>query len=135
MEFLRTRSWHYRYAEEVGYAVKEKRRVLETLERESLAWDRREGGARFTHCPTLRQGLSAYAAKQASIRRGLSAKFSRIWADHVDVSQNLNTDNDAQLPTESLRRDSDAIIMPAQVESDDEVLHLDKADESENDLE
>ncbi|GJE98768.1 CxC2 domain-containing protein [Phanerochaete sordida] len=134
MEFLRTRSRHYRYMEEVGYVVEEKRRVIETLEKESLAWDRREGGARSTSCAILRQGLSAYAAKQAAIRRGLSAKFSRIWADKVDVSQIVSMDEDTQPPTESLCPDPDAIVMPAHVESDDEALHLDEAEESEDDL-
>ncbi|KAF7792933.1 hypothetical protein EIP86_004036 [Pleurotus ostreatoroseus] len=88
VEYLRTRARARRIQEEVKLLAEERRRILVSLEKSALDWDRREGeSAERSDCPITQQGLAAYAAKQAKILRALAAKFQILWttsegADH-----------------------------------------------------
>ncbi|GJE98466.1 CxC2 domain-containing protein [Phanerochaete sordida] len=77
-EWLRARARPLRYREEIGHIREERRRTVVTLEKVALDWEAR-GAAREVSCPLLREGLRAYAAEQASIQRGFSAHFQRLW--------------------------------------------------------
>ena len=66
-----------RYKEQVLLVQEEKRRVLESLERTALAWDARAPLGDTTE----KQGLAAYAARQAGMHRRLKAKFMSLWSN------------------------------------------------------
>lgn len=78
VEFLKARGRVRRFDEEINILKEEKRRTVVTLEHEALTWDQRQG-MRFLHSEALSEGLAAYAARQASLRRGLKAKFITLW--------------------------------------------------------
>lgn len=80
-EFLRTRARALRYREEIIFLEEEQRRSLVSLEQYAVQWEKRgEAPLRVVTCSDLREGMSAYAAKQAALRRALAAKFRSIWA-------------------------------------------------------
>lgn len=82
VEYLKTRARARRAQEEVRYIQEERHRILLSLEYTALVWDRRESQAAHipgVSCPIIQQGLAAYAAKQARIRRGLADKFKVLW--------------------------------------------------------
>lgn len=96
MEFLCTRAWSCRYAEEVNFIIEEKRRTLVSLEGVALAWNRRRKETGSVDDPVLRQGSTAYATEQATMYWTLAKKFKRVWLS--DVTRLLATSPPA-LPT------------------------------------
>ena len=56
----------------------EMRRVRKTLEWKAAWWDDRRTGWDALDEPT-REGVRAYASRQASIQRALHARFTRMW--------------------------------------------------------
>ena len=67
-----------RWSEEVLLVREEMRRVLQFLEWHARWWEglqtRHDGSS-----PELAEGVSAYACKQASIRRSIRTSFKRLW--------------------------------------------------------
>lgn len=62
------------------YLREEQRRVLESLEKNAVAWDERRTSVESrTECSMLRDGLSAYAAEQAELQRRWATHFSSLW--------------------------------------------------------
>jgi hypothetical protein len=69
-----------RWTEEVQLLQEEMRRVLAFCEYHASWWDKRvslRGGDIFDD---LRDGIRAYAAKQASIQRSRAKEFAKLWA-------------------------------------------------------
>ena len=54
------------------------RRVRKTLEWKAGWWDDRRGGWPGLDDP-MREGVQAYASRQASIQRALHERFTRLW--------------------------------------------------------
>lgn len=51
-----------------------------SLSKWAAEWDERAASpARCVDCPILKQGMAAYAAEQATIRRLLGTKYQAIW--------------------------------------------------------
>jgi len=79
VEWAKSRARGERWTEEVLQVEEEMRRVLWFLEWKATWWD----GQSHLQCdtsPELREGLSAYAAKQSSLLREMSVAFARDWA-------------------------------------------------------
>lgn len=70
-----------RWKEEIELLWEEMRRVLQFLQWHALWWDN------SAHLRTLtgaeREGVVAYATRQAQIRRDLRARFEVLWAQHT----------------------------------------------------
>ncbi|KAF7798643.1 hypothetical protein EIP86_009867 [Pleurotus ostreatoroseus] len=79
IEFLRARARSRRWSEQVALLREEQRRTLVSLEQVALEWDRRV--QKYSDAEdAYSQGLSAYAAEQAAVQRGLKAKYSALWS-------------------------------------------------------
>lgn len=86
VEWLKARARKMRWEEETKILQEEMRRVLATLEYEETEWTAR-GAARFTTDDCLREGLAAYAAKQAHIRRAMHTTCIVVCRDVVTVAR------------------------------------------------
>ena len=52
----------------------------ETMQKDALMWDARESTVKsIKTCPVVAHGAAAFAAEQASLCRGLGAKFTAMW--------------------------------------------------------
>ncbi|KAI0070972.1 hypothetical protein K474DRAFT_1561156, partial [Panus rudis PR-1116 ss-1] len=71
VEFLKARARARRWTEEVLLVQEEQRRVLVSLEKTALEWEAKQAFALTVSCPVQQQGLRAYAARQAFMRRHL----------------------------------------------------------------
>lgn len=90
-----------RWSEEVELLQEEMRRILTYLRWETNKWMDRvltqapvpEGTDLSTHLErlTLAEGQTAYANRQATIREQLSARFSRLWHDVVNIALDTTT--------------------------------------------
>lgn len=78
IEWAKARARCLRWTEEVHLLKEEMRRVRKTLEWKAAWWDERRTGWDALDEPT-REGVWAYASRQASIQRALHARFTRIW--------------------------------------------------------
>ncbi|KAK7024290.1 hypothetical protein VNI00_016414 [Paramarasmius palmivorus] len=79
LEWMKARARDLRWKEEVLLLEEEMRRVLVTLEYEAKEWLARVATEDLTG--PLGEGVTAYALRQAAIRRGLAAKFRSMWED------------------------------------------------------
>ena len=104
----------------------EQRRVLISLEKTAEVWDTKANKMPHTDDPYI-EGLRAYAAKQATIQRGLKAKFSAMWdkAEFTPIQVALSMD-----PT--IDRDGNEDLETT-VEEDDVEIDLGSGDDSEDD--
>ena len=85
------------WTEEVQLLKEEMRRVLAFCDNRAAWWDERislRGGDTFDN---LRDGIHAYAAKQASILRNRAKEFAKLWTSPVTASPN---EADPQLDAE-----------------------------------
>jgi len=101
-EWCRSRARANRAVEEVRKLHEEMRRTLAFLEYQERSWTQRET-ARSVESDTLREGLVAYASKQAKLQRMLSDEFMRCWKEPLgsyNTSQmDLRTDDAASNST------------------------------------
>lgn len=77
VEWARSRARAARWTEEVELLNEEMRRVLAYLKWKAHWWEQQS--ARRAVRSSLREGLSAYAEKQAMILRRMHMKFSEMW--------------------------------------------------------
>ncbi|KAF7797546.1 hypothetical protein EIP86_008746 [Pleurotus ostreatoroseus] len=100
IEFLRSRARANRWEEQVNLLEEEKRRTLVSCELNAQEWDKRSLKISSRN-DAYGQGLAAYAAEQASIQRGIAAKYRALWsnvsesvrgAETVDVEDNIAID-------------------------------------------
>lgn len=80
IEFLRSRARAKRWDEQVNLLQEEKRRTLVSCERNAQEWDARGIKAALS-ADAYAQGLAAYAAEQASIQRGIAARYHALWSN------------------------------------------------------
>jgi len=94
-----------RWSEEVELLHEEMRRVIQFF-RWQVNWWEEQQYLRSDQVPEVLEGLAAYAAKQASIRRAFEAHFCKLWAPYLstDVAPLITTlpssflDNATDLP-------------------------------------
>lgn len=86
-----------RWEEEVELLTEEMRRILQFFEWEAHRWNELGKECAIEPADSLREGLIAYAARQASLRRALSRSFSASWADTLTfvAEINLSLENDS----------------------------------------
>lgn len=77
-EWAKSKARADRWSEEVTLLVEEMRRVIEYLDYKARWWDTL-ASARNNISAELREGLSAYSAKQSAIRRSMAASFATKW--------------------------------------------------------
>lgn len=59
-------------------------RVLQFLAWQAAWWDG-QGNRRVRECAAETEGLKAYAARQANLRRRLGGHFRMLWAPHLSA--------------------------------------------------
>lgn len=71
-----------RWSEEVDLLKEEMRRVLQFMEWQASEWEKRAESTESTGSAAgdIQRGAAAYAKRQASIRRSLTAEFRRMWS-------------------------------------------------------
>jgi hypothetical protein len=84
-----------RWGEEVQLLQEEMRRALAFFDYQAALWDSRATLRTDDQFLDLRDGVRAYAAKQASINRKRRIKFADAWATPSMVN-NLDPDSDAE---------------------------------------
>lgn len=87
-EWARSRARAHRWTEEQHLILEEMRRVLEYLKWHANWWD--EQGLRRSAngvTPTIQDGLSGYATKQATILRRLRRQFATMWRPRLESFQ------------------------------------------------
>jgi hypothetical protein len=99
---MKTRARDLRWKEELLLVEEEMRRTLVTLEYEAKEWISQV--APETVERSLGEGLTAYALRQAAIRRALASKFQKMWnAEEPD-----ETDKAAEIPAPVSLQGSDS---------------------------
>ncbi|KZP23155.1 hypothetical protein FIBSPDRAFT_952228 [Athelia psychrophila] len=94
IQWCRSRARAMRWSEEVLLVREEMRRVL-TFFRWHADWWTEQAEHRSNLSPEDREGISAYANKQASICRSMAGCFDRIWrAGWADISEGAGSDNE-----------------------------------------
>ena len=78
IEWAKARARYLRWTEEVMLLKEEMRRVRKTLEWKATWWEQRREGWEGQDEAT-REGVRAYASRQAKIQRGLHSRFTRLW--------------------------------------------------------
>ncbi|KAG1785081.1 uncharacterized protein HD556DRAFT_1314530 [Suillus plorans] len=84
IEWCKSRARALRWAEEVELLREEMRRVLQFLAWQAAWWDG-QGNRRVRECAAETEGLKAYAARQANLRRRLGGHFCMLWAPHLSA--------------------------------------------------
>ncbi|KAG2115716.1 uncharacterized protein F5147DRAFT_743324 [Suillus discolor] len=80
IEWCKARARAMRWEEEVDLLKEEQRRVIAFLDWQADWWWCQRQGRDSEHLDDcLREGLKAYAERQASLRRALSAQFQALW--------------------------------------------------------
>jgi hypothetical protein len=94
IEWCRSRARAMRWSEEVLLLREEMRRVLQFLEWHAGWWeDRRSLHEGLTS--ELAEGMTAYASKQANIRRSIRKSFNHLWrASDEFIALGIGSDND-----------------------------------------
>ncbi|KAG1843694.1 hypothetical protein C8R48DRAFT_618502 [Suillus tomentosus] len=82
VEWCKSRARAMRWAEEIELLHEEMRRVLQFLDWQAEWWDEQQD-RRDCETTAEREGLVAYANKQADIRRRLASRFRLLWAPHL----------------------------------------------------
>ncbi|KAF8449453.1 hypothetical protein L210DRAFT_3609687 [Boletus edulis BED1] len=80
VEWCKARARAHRWTEEVVLLVEEQRRVLEFLRWQESWWLIKEAEV-DTSDLSLKEGLSAYALRQAALKHDLRIHFTRMWQD------------------------------------------------------
>ena len=114
VEWVKLKARADRWDEEVRLLAKEMRRTLVYFTWKARWW-REQAGRCTTDSPALREGLTAYAEKQASILEGLAQKFTRRWLPALKANgmtpvwerQFLSDSNKALASAESSVDDAD----------------------------
>lgn len=75
---MKARARALRWEEELALIPEEVRRTIEYFEWHATDWEKR-AAARGDVTPQLREGLAAYAARQASLRRGYAQRCRTLW--------------------------------------------------------
>ena len=78
IEWAKARARSLRWTEEVHLLKEEMQRVRKTLEWKASWWDERRDGWPGLDDP-MREGVRAYASRQASIQRALHERFTHLW--------------------------------------------------------
>ncbi|KAG1888370.1 hypothetical protein F4604DRAFT_1916291 [Suillus subluteus] len=84
IEWCKTRARALRWSEEVELLTEEMRRVLEFFTWQQARWEE-QGKACVGECAADIEGLRAYAARQANIRRRLADHFRVLWAPFLSL--------------------------------------------------
>ena len=125
VEFLKVRARAMRFGEEVQLLQEEQRRVLVSLERDALEWERRIVLAEQKECVVLQQGVVAYAARQRDLLRGLQTRFRRMWTGMGLAGGEPGApaiDDDKELLTLDDESDNEQLIaLPKHDDSDDDL--------------
>jgi len=82
VEWCKARARAMRWSEEVELLQEEMRRVLQFFGWQAMWWDSQKE-RRFIEPIEERDGLRAYAARQASLRHDLRQNFSRLWKHYL----------------------------------------------------
>ncbi|OAX31006.1 hypothetical protein K503DRAFT_704426, partial [Rhizopogon vinicolor AM-OR11-026] len=82
VEWCKARARAMRWSEEVELLQEEMRRVLQFFGWQATWWDSQKE-RRFIEPTEERDGLRAYAARQASLRHDLRQNFSRLWKPYL----------------------------------------------------
>ncbi|KAF7426460.1 hypothetical protein PC9H_008829 [Pleurotus ostreatus] len=82
LEWCKSRARAMRWSEEVDLLKEEMRRVLQFMEWQASEWEKRAESTESTGSAAgdIQRGAAAYAKRQASIRRSLTAEFRRMWS-------------------------------------------------------
>ncbi|KAE9387407.1 hypothetical protein BT96DRAFT_837684, partial [Gymnopus androsaceus JB14] len=96
VEWGRSRARLARALEEVRYAREDMRRTVEFMECKAEWWVERADW-RKVEDEALREGLNAYALKQASIQRQLKEMCITIWKKPLDGSEHMEDAGDTDL--------------------------------------
>ncbi|KAG1844382.1 hypothetical protein F4604DRAFT_1596194 [Suillus subluteus] len=94
VEWCKTRARHTRWLEEIQLLLVEMRRVLAFFAWEAKCWDERQI-LRVVDRSEYAEGLTAYAKRQAAVRRALSASFLEMWSN-VGALVNAGLDDGAE---------------------------------------
>ncbi|EDR03963.1 uncharacterized protein LACBIDRAFT_330859 [Laccaria bicolor S238N-H82] len=78
IEWAKARARFLRWTEEVMLLKEEMRRVRKTLEWRAMWWEQRREGWE-SQDGAMREGIRAYATRQAGIQRGLCLRSTRLW--------------------------------------------------------
>ncbi|KAF7795849.1 hypothetical protein EIP86_007016 [Pleurotus ostreatoroseus] len=92
IEWLKARGRVQRWNEELRLLPEEVRRSIAFLEWKAGQWDQR-ALCRQDVDPALQAGLQSYAAKQAAISHGLSARFSTSWKKTKAFTSRADSNN------------------------------------------
>ena len=97
VEWTKARSRCHRWREEILLLPEEMRRTI-AYHRRKAQWWRERANLRLDTSPALREGLSAYANRQASIRNALADRAEVMWTRtlHAVLKTRSGTENDAQ---------------------------------------
>lgn len=95
IEWCKARARAHRWKEEVELLVEEQRRVLQFLHWQEDWWLGKEVALGSTNDMSLKEGLAAYALRQAAIRRDLRIHFTKMWQDTQRYVELGNVANDA----------------------------------------
>ena len=124
---MKVRARALRFMEEVQLLQEEQRRVLKSLERDALEWERRAAVGANKECLILRQGAVAYASRQRQLMIALQTRFRQLWTG-VGLANGLDRAAEAAELGDGARL--------YRIESDDEdaPMNLLKDDDSDGDL-
>jgi hypothetical protein len=89
IEWCKARARALRWAEEVELLQEEMRRVLQFLDWQANWWEE-QGRLQICQAAAHNEGLLAYAARQANIRRRLSRHFRTLWAPSTGSPDSLS---------------------------------------------
>ena len=134
VEFLKVRARAMRFGEEVQLLQEEQRRVLVSLERDALEWERRILLAEHKECVILRQGVVAYAARQRDLLRGLQARFRRMWTG-MGLAGGEPGQPDGNVAGPGLwNEDKELLTLEDDSDNDEQLIALPKHNDSDDDL-
>ncbi|KAH7918603.1 hypothetical protein BV22DRAFT_1024324 [Leucogyrophana mollusca] len=98
LEWCKARARAMRWSEEVELLEEEMRRVLQYLRWHATWWDN-QSDRRTQPDPAEREGLRAFAVRQADHRRTLAAQFTALWKDHLPTpTEDCSPTTDIHLP-------------------------------------
>ncbi|KAK7019477.1 CxC2 domain-containing protein [Favolaschia claudopus] len=101
VEWCMAKARRDRWVEEVSLLREEMRRVIRFLNWQALWWEERRTMTREV-MPEIKEGVQAYAARQAVISRQIARQFKREWGTSVSAAVRIALDTDAALGLESM---------------------------------
>jgi hypothetical protein len=132
-EFLYAHVRLLRYQEEVQLVVAEHKHMLNSLSKDALTWDTRQGNAhQLAEDLVVRQGITAYAAHQAALRHQYTAKCHYLWGSTaISLGQTVPQSTVRPEKTRCDMRVADGI--PLMTSADDNDPLLDDGDSNDAD--